>query len=331
MDNLANRLGRILTTPLTPRPQARRWRHRSGLILLVVAGLSTIAFPGHSGSAPSGASSGVTVSGSSILPLGASPLGEERIIESTTPNATVNRATGEVLLTAAAQQSLNQSASSVLQGLEVNHPALASLITTPGTIDLDSSSLATTLAIADEVVEPEETIGQLAARAAAAINADNSFSLNGDLGSLGVEPPSADPGTTSAVFIPTGGTPVVIPLSGSRSQIANTAAFLTAAFASGISPLQANLFTSFALAGVDYRSLVPLFNAAGGLLPKVVGGQQPSGLGAIAVDATQMESAIQAYNAILASSDAATLAALAQNSDFVALGRSLQQLRAAIE
>lgn len=298
----------------------RRWQSFSWLVLALLVGMA-LAPASHSGSAPTGASSGVTVSGSSILPLGASPLSGERILESTTPNATVNATTGEVLLTAAAQQSLNQSASSVLQGLRSTHPGLASLLTTSATIDLGSPNLATALEIVDEVVAEEETIGELADRAAAAIAAGRSFMLTSGQGSLAIEPPATDPGSTSAVFIPTGGTPVVIPLSGSQGQIANAAAFLTAAFASGLSPQQVNLFTSFALAGVDLRSLTPLFNATGGLLPSA-----PA-----SVAATQMEAAIQAYNNILASSDAATVTALAQNSDFVTLGRSLQQLRAAVD
>ncbi len=80
-----------------------------------------------------------------------------------------------------------------------------------------------------------------------------------------------------------------------------------------------------ALAGADYRALVPLFNAVSGLIPP-----QPQATAA-AVDPTQLEAAIQAYNQIVDDSAPATLVALGENSDFVALGRSLQQLRAAIE
>ena len=286
------------------------------LILTLVGSILAIASPAHSGSAPSGAGSGVNPSGINQ--------GQEQRIESTTPNATVNSTTGEVVLTATAQQSLNQSATEVFQGLQSNNLSLARLLAIPAEIDLSDPSLAEPIDIVADVAEAKETtIGEIAAMAEAAINAGSRVALTSAQGTLNIEPPTNGIGGTSAVFVPGGGTPVVIPLSGTQGQIANAAGFLAAAFAASIPPAQADLFTTLALSGVDYNSLVPLFNAVGGLLPQTSD--------AIAVNPTQLEAAIQAYNRILNSSDADTLTTLGANQDFVALGRSLQQLRAAID
>jgi hypothetical protein len=173
-------------------------------------------------------------------------------------------------------------------------------------------------------VEDEETIGELAVTAAAAINTGTRLSLTSTQGTLVIEPPTAASLATSAVFTPTDSIPVVIPLKGTPAQIANAAGFLAAAFAAGIPLQQVTPFTTMALAGADYLALVPLFNAVGGLLPSTADG---SGT----VNANQLEAAIQAYNRILTNSDAETLTALGQNQDFVSLGRSLQQLRAAVD
>ncbi len=303
------------------------------LIAALVGGMA-IALPSQAGKAPTGLNSGVTVGGSILLPLGGSSLGEEDFIESASPNITVDPLTGEVTLTAAAQQQVNQSATSLLQGLESSSPALAALLTTPSEISLISISLAG--ASGGGETEEGATVGEIAAAAAAAIASGESVSLTSSQGTLTIAAPTpvaganpADPSATratSAVFTPEGGNPVVVPLQGTQSQIANAAGFLAAAFAAGFTPSQVASFTDMALAGASYVDLVALFNAAGGLLA-----QSGDASVSTAVNATQLEAAIQAYNNILNSSDAATLAALNQNSDFTALGRSLQQLRAAVE
>jgi hypothetical protein len=287
------------------------------LILTLVGGILAIASPAHSGSAPSGAGSGVNPSGINQ--------GQEQRLESTTPNATVNSTTGELVLTAAAQQSLNQTATGVFQGLQTTNPSLASLLARPAAIDLEGPSSVGPINIVGDAAEDEEaTIGDIAAMAAAAINAGSRVALTRDQDTLTIEPLTTDIGGTSAVFVPVGGTPVVIPLRGTQGQVANAAGFLAAAFAAGIPPAQTNLFPTLALAGVDYRSLVPLFNAVGGLLPQTSGD-------AITVNPTQLEAAIQAYNHVLNSHDVDTLTTLGANPDFVVLGRSLQQLRAAVD
>ncbi len=304
------------------------------LIAALMAGNLAIALPSQAGSVPTGLNSGVTLGGSTLLPLGGSALGEEEVIESASPNATVDALTGEVTLTAAAQQQVNQSATSLLQGLASSSPALAALLTTPGEINLTSISLAGASGGGGET-EDSLTVSDTAAAAAAAIAIGESVSLTSSQGTLSIAAPTlvaganpADPSAlraTSAVFIPEGGTPVVMPLQGTQAQIANAAGFLAAAFAAGFTPSQVASFTEMALAGASYIDLVALFNAVGGLLA------QSGDASGNAVNATQLEAAIQAYNSILNSSDAATLEALSQNSDFTTLGRSLQQLRAAVD
>ncbi|WOD41098.1 hypothetical protein [Nodosilinea sp. E11] len=303
----------------------RLWQH-VWLMMAVVGGTLAIALPGYSGSVPSGLGSGVSVGGSTVLSIGASSLGSEEELTSTTPNATIDATTGEILLTVAAQQAVNQSATEILQGLQGTNPTLAAALTTPGEIALDGL---TSVDLGGGVEEDaEQTVDELAVVVAAAIANGDSVSLTGEQGTLSIAAPTPIAGSTptallatSAVFVPIGGTPMVAPLRGTQAQIANAAGFLAAAFAAGLAPSQVAIFTEMALTGADYRALVALFNATGGLLPPT----------AAAVSATQLESAIQAYNQILDSSSPETLVALGQNSDFVALGRSLQQLRTAID
>lgn len=320
---------------------ANRLRRQLWLLLALVGGSLAIAVPGYTGSVPTGQASGVTVGGSSILTigapclsseeqLGASCLGSEEYLESTSPNATVDPFTGEVTLTAGSQQTLNASASQILRGLQRTNPALFAILSTPGEINLSSLSAAGPTAEGDE---DEQTIEEIAAAAAAAnaIANGESVALISSQDTLGIAAPTAVTGVlpptlaTSAVYTPAGGTPMVMPLRGTPDQIANAAGFLAASFAAGLAPSQVATFTEMALVGVDYADLVDLFNAVSGLLPA-----QPQ-VTATAVNATQLESAIQAYNRILDNTDPAALVTLAQFEDFVVLGRSLQQLRAAID
>jgi hypothetical protein len=290
----------------------------------------------------------VTVGGSSILTIGASSLGSEEQIASNSPNATVDPATGEVTLTLAAQQSINTTASQILQGLQSTNPLLNTIFTTSSEINLGSLSAAGPTGEGDE---DAQTIDEIAAAAANAIANGESVSLISSQGTLGIAAPvvatGALPGVlvasegatvaqanpspilaTSAVFVPVGGTPMVMPLRGTLDQIANATGFLAASFAAGLAPNQVATFTEMALAGVDYVDLVTLYNAVSGLLPT-----QPQTQETVAapVDATKLESAIQAYNRILDTTDPATLVTLAQFEDFVVLGRSLQELRAAVD
>ncbi|PSR17460.1 hypothetical protein C8255_12455 [filamentous cyanobacterium CCP3] len=305
-----------------------------------------IAVPGYTGSVPTGQGSGVTVGGSSILTIGASSLGREELIGSNSPNATVDPLTGEVTLTLAAQQSINTVARQILQGLQSTNPLLSEIFTTSVDIELGSLSAAGPTGDGDE---DAQTIDEVAAAAATAIANGESVALVSSQGTLGIAAPVAVTGTrpgllvassqggtlaqaspspvlaTSAVFTPVGGTPMVMPLRGTLDQIANAVGFLAASFAAGLSPSQVATFTEMALVGVDYADLVDLFNAVSGLLPAQ---SQPQETG---VDATQLESAIQAYNRILDETNPAALVTLSEFEDFVVLGRSLQQLRAAVD
>lgn len=323
------------------RPLRQTW-----LMLILVSGSLAIALPGHSGSVPTGLTSGVSVGGSNLLPIGASTLcshpevnqavepslcGEE-LLESASANATVDPITGDITLTTTAQQALNTSANQIAQGLQSTNPVLAVLLTTPGEISLTSPSPVGASGPSED--EAVETVDDMAAAAVAAIANGESVSLTSSRGTLGIAAPTvAQAGgsssilVTSAVFTLQGGTPMVAPLRGTLAQIANTTGFLAAAFATGLTPSQVAPFTEMALAGADYRELVTLFNAVSGLIPPQ---PQPRST-VIAVDPTLLEEAIQAYNRIVDNSAPETLATLSQNLDFVALGRSLQQLRAAIE
>lgn len=309
-------------------PLRQKW-----LMLILVGGSLAIALPGHSGSVPTGLTSGVSVGGSNLLTIGASTLGSEELLESASANATVDPFTGDITLTAAAQQALNTSATQIVQGLQGTNPVLAILLTTPGEIGLNSPSLAGASGVSEEE-DPEATVEETAAAAAAAIANGESVSLSSSQGTLGIAAPTVAQASgsdsilvTSAVLTPPGGTPMVAPLRGTLVQIANAAGFLAAAFAAGLTPSQVAPFTEMALAGADYRDLVTLFNAVSGLIPPQI---QPRST-ALVVSPTQLEEAIQAYNRIVDNSTPETLATLSQNSDFVTLGRSLQQLRAAIE
>jgi hypothetical protein len=320
-------------------------------MLILVGGSLAIALPGHSGSVPTGLTSGVSVGGSNLLPIGASALCiyqelnqeldqeleplvcQEERLESASANATLDPVTGDITLTVAAQQALNTSASQIAQGLQGTNPVLAILLTTPREISLTSPSPvgASGPSAGEDAVK---TVDDMAAAAVAAIANGESVSLTSSQGTLGIAAPTVAQASgsssilvTSAVLTLQGGTPMVAPLRGTLAQIANTTGFLAAAFATGLTPSQIAPFTEMALAGADYRELVALFNAVSGLIPPQ---PQPRST-VIAVDPTLLEEAIQAYNRIVDSSAPETLATLSQNSDFVALGRSLQQLRAAIE
>ncbi|MBD2114423.1 MULTISPECIES: hypothetical protein [Cyanophyceae] len=328
------------------RPLRQTW-----LMLILVSGSLAIALPGHGGSVPTGLSSGVSVGGSNLLPIGAStlciyqevdqeadqevePVGcQEEQLESASANATVDPTTGDITLTTAAQQALNTSANQIAQGLRGTNPVLVVLLTTPGEISLTIPSPVGASG-PSEAEDAAETVDDMAAAAAAAIANGESVSLTSSRGTLGIAAPTVSQASgsntilvTSAVFTLQGGTPMVAPLRGTLAQIANTTGFLTAAFATGLTPSQVAPFTEMALAGADYRDLVALFNTVSGLIPPQ---PQPRST-ALAVDPTLLEEAIQAYNRIVDNSTSEILAALSQNSDFVALGRSLQQLRAAIE
>ncbi|MEO1068443.1 MAG: hypothetical protein AAFW95_04900 [Cyanobacteria bacterium J06638_6] len=333
-----------------------RLRRRLGFVLALVGGTLAIALPGQAGKAPVGLPSGVTIGGTTFLPAGSPSLGTGTQIGSNSPNANVDPSTGQVTLTAAAQQSLNQTALALLQELQNTNPGIANiLINLLANIDLQRVSPVGTTFNGDDTTV---TIGELAQLVLDALNNGESVSIITPQGTLTIAAPTPAPGAslgqviasanrevsdlpllnlaqadleddetvlvTSAVFVPEGGTPMVMPLQGTREQIANVGGFLAASFAAGLAPDQVDVFAGMALVGIDYADLVTLFNAVNNLLPA----QELTG---IAVDATQLESAIQAYNRILDNTDPATLVALDDFHDFVVLGRSLQQLRASID
>ncbi|MBE9135952.1 hypothetical protein IQ254_01815 [Nodosilinea sp. LEGE 07088] len=326
-------------------------------MLALVGSSLAIALPGQAGKAPVGLTSGITIGGTTFVPAGSPTLGTGTQVGSNSPNANVDPGTGQITLTAAAQQSLNQAALALLQALQNTSPGIVNiLINLLANIDLQGfSPVGATFNGGGTTV----TIGELALLALNALNNGESISITTTLGTLTIAAPTPAPGAslgrvvasanrgvvsdlpflnlaqanlgddeavwvTSAVFVPEGGTPVVTPLQGTREQIANAGSFLAASFAAGLTPDQVDAFTEMALAGIDYADLVTLLNATNNLLPA----QEINGS---AVDATQLESAIQAYNRILDNTDPDILVALDESHDFMVLGRSLQQLRASID
>ncbi len=149
-------------------------------------------------------------------------------------------------------------------------------------------------------------------------------------------------------------------LEGTSGQVTNASAFLAVATAADFNPSQVQVGTSIALTGADYAQVAALMNTLRGLVvtlssqndlhqPAVVletPGTQVNffhelsmineakkfqGVPISSVDHTTLNTTIFIYNQILDSSDDVTVVALSKNKDFLAIGATLRQLRAAID
>ncbi|TVP62407.1 MAG: hypothetical protein EA342_19300 [Leptolyngbya sp. LCM1.Bin17] len=279
--------------------------------------------PSWAGKGTAGIGSGVTTGGSGPLTLGASELGGMDWLVSASPNASFDPLTSTLLLTAAAQTSLNQTGARLLAGLQTDRPALALVLTNSLTIDLDCSDLST-----QDIVSAATTPCQAAEGVATAIAAGNSATLTtteGTLTMLAVSPSPVNPDlvSTTVNYTPEVGSPTTLTLTGTVEQVANAAAFLAAAAAAGVAPDQVSALVGVALAGVDYTLVIALFNQLAGLL------EADETLADL--DASQLEAVIRAYNQILETSDLDTLQQLSSDPEFVTLGQVLSNLRAAID
>lgn len=250
---------------------ARPW-----LVSTIVGAALMTGTTAQAGSVPTGLGSGVTVTGSAPLSLGASSLD--------------------------------------------GGTALRQLV-----LDLERRTIVT-LAIDDGPAVAQGSPRQTADNTAPAIAAGSRATVVSPAGRLviGAAVPSVAGGDrviAIATYTPSqGATPTVtVPLIGSSAQVANGAAFLAAAAAAGISPELVSFYTDLALAGVDYVSVVDLFNS-------LIGIAVPEDLEEI--ELAQLNLIIAAYNQILETSSLAVLQQLNQNADFLALGQALNSHRA---
>ena len=289
-----------------------------------IAGLWLAAMaPSWAGKGAAGIGSGVTTGGSGPLTIGASDLGGMDWLVSASPNASFDPLTNTLLLTAAAQDSLNQAGIGLLPGLQTDRPALALVLTNPLTIDLDCPAPSV-----QGIASAATTPCQAAEETAAAIAAGNSTTLTTPAGRLTIPAPSPSPVnpdlvSTTVNYTPEVGNPTTLTLTGTVDHVANAAAFLAAAAAAGIAPDQVSALVDVALAGVDYALVVALVNSLANLL------DEEETLADL--DAAQLEAAIRTYNQILETSDLDTLQQLSSDPEFVTLGQVLSTLRAAID
>lgn len=309
------------------------WMNRRtyGLALALLSA-SWLNAPAWAGQSPAGSNSGVTTSGSAPLTTGAAPISSGGL-SLNSPNIDLDLATGELILTAAARQSLDAEASRVLQELRSQNPALATILSQPTRVVLGqlvedvevdncSSNVPRATCIAEEVATP----GRTAEAVAAAIAAGELVNVFAENSILKLSEPrfSGDQTQVQLSYIATpGATPLQLTLEGSIDQVTNAAAYSAAVVAAGGSPAAVRPFIRMALAGVPYEEVVALTNATAGLLA--------SGASSNQVSATQLNEAILTYNRLLNSLDDATLLELSQDGDFTALGSTLRRLRTAID
>ncbi|HEY9880073.1 MAG TPA: hypothetical protein V6D29_16580 [Leptolyngbyaceae cyanobacterium] len=290
-------------------------RHQLHWFSLGIVGISLITtLPTWAGSAPSGTGSGLTTGGSALTVFGAAPIATS----------------GEIALSVAAQESLNAAAIQLLQTLESASPGLVTSLTTPLVVDLNQSVTDVQLAVSGVAIAPSQSLGQLAEVVATAIVTGRPVSLatsEGTLNFSSAQGISSNPcnSAVTVTFTPVDGSaPSISTLRGECTQVSNAAAFLAVAMVSGATPEQVAPFVAIALAGAPYGQVVALLNAISGLLATTAVEGEGN------VDPNQLSKAIQAYNAIVASVDNATLSALASNPEFTALGQVLRGLRAAV-
>jgi hypothetical protein len=284
------------------------------------------------GKTSAGGGSGVTTGGSVPLPIGGSPLVEETTT-SLSPNVALDPQTGNLLLTARAQASLNQTARQIIQQLQARYPALIPALNDPLVVNPDSQI--DTLALAIRGINDNEPVAKPSLRVAAvdareqAINQFRWAELYIDLQVLELTAPlvtsaSGEEYAMAAIYTPPGGgDPSVLELQGTLDELGNAAAFLVITTGSDIDPGAIEPFVSMATAGAPYERLLDLLIAVNSLVRADAAGAD--------IDPNQLNQAIYAYRAIVETVDPATLNRLGNNADFVALREALQNLRDAVD
>lgn len=278
------------------------------------------------GSTPSGGASGV--SGPPVT----AEIEITTTTTTTTANATLDPVTGELLLAAGAQESLNTTARQLFLTLESTSPELTTVLSNSFFINLEQSvENAQLVSSFGSSVPPGGSLGQYANATAAAIMAWRSVNLSTSEGTLTFSHPLLITGSSSefrstAVYSPVdGSSPSTTILRGSPEQLGNAAACLVVMTSTGAAPEEVAPFIEMALAGVPCEQVVDLINATSGLLTAAAGGGEED------IDPTQLNQAIYAYNAIVTSVDDTTLNTLVVNPEFVSLGQMLRGLRASID
>jgi hypothetical protein len=307
-----------------------------GLALALGGMVLAIAPPSYGGSVPGGTPSGVNPGGSTFLPYPGTNLGGQ-IQEGLSPNEVVGGGGGAGSLPISNPSQGAQMLGAPGRGMNPRSPVPTTMTVEVTDVPLSKADRPRAKDDPGMATVPVSTLADLAETVAAASLAEQTVVLTNALGTLAIIP--TDPGAiaadaaidsppplATAVYTAAGEPPVVLPLQGNEAQVANAAGFLAMAFGSDLTPMEVAPFTTLALAGADFATLVDLFNATAGLLTP-----SPAGGTSMMVNLSKLAGAIQAYNQLLDGSDDATVLALAQSDDFVDLGRSLQQLRAAVD
>ena len=283
------------------------------------------------GSVPGGGASGGTTTGSGPLTIGGSPITPESTT-STSPNVSLDPATGNLQLTLAAQQSVNRVAQQLLQQLAATNPGLIETLGEPFLVDPDRQFDTLALAVRginDGEPVPKSTLGEAAIDAQfgvaellrwAILYADqNVLELTAPLVVLG----SPEQFSMVAVFNPDDDLVTSrLPLQGTLDQLGNATAFLVLTAGSGVPPDAVAPFVDMALAGAPYAELVELLNGVNALVVATAAGED--------IDPNVLNRTIYAYRDIVQTVDQPTLDNLTSNAEFLALGQALQQLRSAI-
>jgi len=291
-----------------------------------------IPWVAQAGSAPGGASSGLTTTGSGPLSIGGSPITSESTT-STSPNVMLDPQTGTLLLTSAAQQTVNQTALQLVQQLEATNPGLIAALSNSFVIDPDRQFEEITLAIRginDGEPVPKRSLQAAALDAQVAI-ADQLrwVILRADQNVLELTAPlvvltAPDQFSMVALFNPGNEMAAArLPLQGTLENLGDATAFLIVTAGSGLSPDAVAPFVAMALEGAPYEELITLLNAVNALVVATAAGED--------IDPNQLNLALHAYGAIIETVDQATLNQLASNPEFRALGQALQALRQAVE
>lgn len=315
---------------MKPKPSFQnrllRWLSLSVISLTCLGGAPALA-----GSTPAGGGSGVTPGGSTSLPSGGAPI-TGNTTRTTTQTVSLDPNTGSLVLTTAAQASLNQAAAQLLQQLEAANPGLIAALQQPFFVDPDQQ--VDSIALAIRGINNGEPVAKSTLREAAeatrpAIEQYRWAILYADQNLLELTAPlvvlgSPDQFSLVASFNPDNGVNSSrLVLQGNLEQLGNAAAFLVLTTGSGVSPEAVAPFVDMALAGAPYDQLVNLLNAVNALVVATAAGED--------IDPNQLNRAIHAHRAIVETVDQATLNILANNQPFLALGEALQNLRRAVE
>lgn len=307
-------------------------RHLPWLALGLLAVQFGAAPMARAGKTPGGGASGVTTTGSTLLPIGGSPITNETTA-SNSPNVSIDPQTGNLTLTPGAQQAVNRTAAQLIQRLQTENPGLVAALSDPFEVNPDQEFATLTLAVRNiqdgqpiaKASLPEAAVDARFAIAEqlrwAILQADqNELELTAPLVVLG----SPDQFSMEAIFNPDSDVATArIPLQGTLEQLGNATVFLILTAGNGISPEAIAPFLAMALEGAPVEDLIDLMNAVNALVVATAASED--------IDPNQLNRALHAHRAIVEAADQNTLNDLAANTEFTALGQALRQLRQAVD